>query len=294
MYTIRHAAALAGVSVESLRAWERRYGLVSPERTDAGYRLYDDASVERLTTMRSLIERGWSARTAAQAIISGQVPAAPAASAVAGGEAATKRDQSAQLIDDFVVAARQMDGAALSRALDQMFASGSFDRASAELVLPAMRRIGQEWAAGRLTVAAEHAASNAVLRRLGAVYEAAGRDPALEGSIIFGLPPDSLHELGLLGFAITCRRAGLPAVYVGANLPRADWLQAAALARAVVIGVPTQRDRRAAIRLAEELREAQPSIVTALGGPAAPQVDGCLKLSDDMLQAADQLRAALN
>jgi DNA-binding transcriptional MerR regulator len=193
MYTIRHAAALAGVSVESLRAWERRYGLVSPERTDAGYRLYDDASVERLTTMRRLIESGWSARTAAQAIVSGQVPAAPAASAVAGGDSATKPDQSAQLIDDFVVAARQMDGAALSRALDQMFASGSFDRVSAELLLPAMRRIGQEWAAGRLTVAAEHAASNAVLRRLGAIYEAAGREPALDGLDRFrpaaGQPP---------------------------------------------------------------------------------------------------------
>jgi methanogenic corrinoid protein MtbC1 len=197
------------------------------------------------------------------------------------------------LVERFVSAVRSMDGSAVSRTLDEMLASGSYERVAAELILPAMVRTGEEWAAGRLSVAAEHAASAAVLRRLGAAFEAAGSDPAVEQAIVFALPPNSLHELGLLAFAITCRRAGLPAVYVGANLPREDWVSAAATSRAVVIGVPTQADRTASVRLAAELAQVRPSTVVALGGPAARAVDGCILLSNDMPEAAGQLRAAL-
>ena len=244
MYTIRHAAALAGVSVDLLRAWERRYGVVTPVRTAAGYRLYDDDAIDRLRSMRRLVDSGWSARTAAEAIVSGEAAPVDSESAAGGAGLAGPTDTKAQLIDSFVTAAQRLDGSAVSSALDEMIASGSYERTLSELILPAMHKVGDEWAAGRLTVAAEHAASNAVLRRLGAAFEAAGPEPSVDRAVVFALPPGCQHELGLLAFAVSCRRAGVPAVYVGANLPREDWLNAAASARAVVIGVPSRGDRK--------------------------------------------------
>ena len=293
MYTIRHAAALAGVSVELLRAWERRYGVVAPLRTAAGYRLYDDEAIDRLRAMRRLVDSGWSARTAAEAIVSGEAAPLERANDADGAGLAGYTDTKAQLIERFVTAAQGLDGSAVSSALDEMVASGSYERTLSELILPAMHKVGDEWAAGRLTVAAEHAASNAVLRRLGAAFEAAGTEPSIERAVVFALPPGCQHELGLLAFAVSCRRAGIPAVYVGANLPREDWLNAAASARAVVIGVASRSDRNAAAKLGRELAQVRPGAVIALGGPAAPTVDGCLTLSTDMKEAVVQLQAAL-
>ena len=60
MYTIKEAALRTGISVPALRAWERRYGVVAPTRTAAGYRLYDDRALERLRTMRALVDAGWT------------------------------------------------------------------------------------------------------------------------------------------------------------------------------------------------------------------------------------------
>src|SRR5688572_18849646 len=68
MYTIKQAAARSGVPVPLLRAWERRYGVVSPSRTASGYRLYEETDVARLRAMRRLIGEGWSASTAATEI----------------------------------------------------------------------------------------------------------------------------------------------------------------------------------------------------------------------------------
>ena len=62
MYTVKHAAALTGIPADTLRMWERRYGVVAPVRSEGGYRLYDDAAIARLTAMHALVEAGWSAR----------------------------------------------------------------------------------------------------------------------------------------------------------------------------------------------------------------------------------------
>ncbi len=74
MYTIKQASLRAGVSIEVLRAWERRYGIVRPERTESGYRLYDDSAIDRVRAMRQLVDSGWSASQAAREIEANGVP----------------------------------------------------------------------------------------------------------------------------------------------------------------------------------------------------------------------------
>ncbi|MEO6411180.1 MAG: MerR family transcriptional regulator [Pedococcus sp.] len=66
MYTIGHAARLTGVPSATIRAWERRYGLVRPVRSDGGYRLYDEQGLQLLRAMGALVAGGWSASQAAE------------------------------------------------------------------------------------------------------------------------------------------------------------------------------------------------------------------------------------
>ena len=75
MYTIKQAARLSGVSEASLRAWERRYGVVVPQRNESGYRVYSPEDLVAVSTMRRLVDEGWSPAEAATAVRTGTVPA---------------------------------------------------------------------------------------------------------------------------------------------------------------------------------------------------------------------------
>src|SRR4249919_4031200 len=73
MYTIKQTSARTGLGAPLIRAWERRYGVVSPTRTPSGYRLYDEDAIRTLLAMRGLLDRGWTASEAARAIGAGEV-----------------------------------------------------------------------------------------------------------------------------------------------------------------------------------------------------------------------------
>ncbi len=297
MYTIKQAASRAGVSVPLLRAWERRYGIVDPARTDAGYRLYDDASIARLRAMRRLVDDGWSPRAAAATL---RTADAETVRTIVGSlpTGAEPTDRADDLVDRFVTAAADLDEPRVEAVLDEMFALGTFEHVAAELVMPALVALGDAWAAGRVDVAAEHAASHAVLRRLGTAFIAAGRPPHERDLVLVGLPPGARHELGALAFGIAARRAGLPLVYLGPDLPVQDWIEAAVhlAARAAVIGVVTPADVDPARRVAAALHAARPSLLIAFGGRAAPSGsarDGAIRLPAELPAAVDALRAAL-
>ena len=305
MYTIKQAAARSGVPVQLLRAWERRYGVVSPARTASRYRLYDDAAIARLRAMRQLIDDGWAPSTAAARIveldeatieeIAGAMPEAVGASPRTARAAATAES----LTDAFVSSAAALDERGLEQILDEMFARGSFEQVATELVMPALVALGDGWAKGKVDVAAEHAAAGAVQRRLGMAFVAAGL-PRDEDVVLVGLPPGAWHDLGALAFATAARRAGLAVRYLGADLPVSDWLEAIALtkARGVVVGVVIGRDVQAALEVARAIREAYPHLLVAFGGrqSGAVPTDGlepALVLPQELPGAVQALRMEL-
>jgi DNA-binding transcriptional MerR regulator/methylmalonyl-CoA mutase cobalamin-binding subunit len=298
MYTIKEAAARAGVTVPLLRAWERRYRVVQPERTPAGYRLYTDEAVRRLRAVQQLIGEGWTAGNAAAAVRD-MDGAAVAAIADRGALAPTVlADETApRLIERFVAAAERLDAAALEGVLDEAFASGSFEQVADAVLMPMLTATGDAWEAGQLDVASEHAASHAMLRRLAAAFEAAGRPLAGDRPVLVGMPPGSRHDLGALAFATAASRAALPVVYLGPDLPVANWVEAAATthARAAVIGVVARGDVEPARRVYQALHGERPELVVAFGGAraAAAARAGGLQLAERLTAAVDQLRDAL-
>ncbi|MGZ8437950.1 MAG: MerR family transcriptional regulator [Candidatus Limnocylindrales bacterium] len=272
MYTIKEAALRAGVSIPLLRAWERRYGIVRPVRTPAGYRLYDEPAIERVRAMRRLIDDGWSASQAASQIEIGGIPVEAVVSAEAPdatGLAGAGGDP--DLATAFVDAAAALDERRLEWLLDDLFAgSSSFERIVDDRLMPALRALGEAWANGTLSVGGEHAASYAVLRRLSAAFEAAG-GAARGRPILVGLPPGSRHEIGSLAFATAVRRRGIGVVYLGADVPRDSWIEAvvATKACAIVIGIPTATDRAPAEEVARVAVELGGGLLVVVGGPGA-------------------------
>ena len=141
MYSIKQASIRSGVSVPLIRAWERRYGVVSPQRTASGYRLYDDQAIATLVRVRELTESGWTASEASRAVLAGEVTinqVAVSPPAPLTDEAAHARQ--AALVERFVDAAAAMDIASTGAALDEMFAQGSFESIVDDLFFLHLRR----------------------------------------------------------------------------------------------------------------------------------------------------------
>jgi DNA-binding transcriptional MerR regulator/methylmalonyl-CoA mutase cobalamin-binding subunit len=304
MYTIKEASARSGVGAPLIRAWERRYGVVRPARTTSGYRLYDDATINVLATMRALTEAGWTASEAARAISAGEVaveavPVEDRSMAAASEREAAPTSASehrARTIARFVAAARSTSPADTEAALDAIFAAGSFEAIVDDLLMPATAALGEAWAVGTLSVAAEHAASAAVGRRLAAVYQAAGV-PA-RPSVLVGLPPGGRHELGTLAFAAALRRRGVGVLYLGPDVTVEGWIDVAARtrARAAVIAVVVPADREGAAAVIAAL-QAQGVPIVAVGGaavgPELAATNGLLVLPGSVVEAASTIARAV-
>jgi methylmalonyl-CoA mutase cobalamin-binding subunit len=250
-----------------------------------------------------MVESGWSPSAAAAAILEGRAPAdamgaghdggSPDASAGAVDVERGLGSPAVELGEALVRAAGTMDAEAVDRVLDDLFSRGSFERVASDLLFPALRRLGDAWASGEVTVAGEHLASSAVHRRLGHALESAGSADRAGVRLVVGLPPGGRHELGALAFAVAARRAGLAVSYLGADLPATDWVGAVDGADAAVIGVVTGRDRRAALEVARAIRAAAPAIVVAFGGAAAPEEPGVLRLGESLTEAVGAVSRAL-
>jgi methanogenic corrinoid protein MtbC1 len=169
--------------------------------------------------------------------------------------------------EDLLEAARELDTAKVADVLDEVFARGGFERVVDEWLLPALGRLGDAWADGRVSVAGEHLVSYAIQRRLAAIYEAAGGRMA-GPAVVLGLPAGARHELGILAFAAATRRAGFTTAYVGADLPTGDWevTVSARRASAVVLAVPRPADVVPAREICATMLRAHPRLLVFVGG----------------------------
>ena len=307
MTSIKHAAALVGVPEATLRAWERRYAVVSPTRNAAGYRVYDDAALRRLAAMAALVGAGWSPREAAERVKS-QAPgrdAAPDSGPGSGsgddhagglGSAGGAGSSGGPAAPTLVQVASTMDHAALDAALDTAFALASFDQVVDTWLMPALREVGLAWREGRVDVAGEHLVSATVQRRLGAALDAAGRAVSAP-RVAVGLAEGSRHELGVLAFAVVLQRAGVDVSYLGADLPPENWADAVHRLKpdAVVLGVPMTHDVLAVQRTVATLAAAFPGLRIFLGGAAQDQVGGrSVPLGHSIRNAARELAGILH
>jgi MerR family transcriptional regulator, light-induced transcriptional regulator len=201
---IGELARRTGVATELLRAWERRYGLLAPTRTPAGYRLYSAGDVRRVGRMRELLASGLSAAEAARATL-----AEPEEERAAASPAAS--------LPELREALERFDDAAAHALFDRLLAELTLDTVLDEVVLPLLRELGDRWAAGALTVAQEHFSSHLVRGRL--LGLARGWDRGVGPRAVLACPPDERHDLGLLVFGLALREHGWRITFLGADTP---------------------------------------------------------------------------
>jgi DNA-binding transcriptional MerR regulator len=211
-YEIHEVAELTGLAAARLRAWERRYEIVRPRRMPNGYRAYTADQVALLRAFARLIEAGERI---------GDLAVRPREDVLGQAEV---RSLDGSPHAALMEAVRAFDRERLEGLVAQQLALRGLRAFAEEVVIPLARSVGDLWALGKISIAAEHLASEVVLHALkGGLRMSRGSGPLLVGACL----PGERHEWGMLSTLAILQEDGWRIHYLGADLPVEEVVQAA-------------------------------------------------------------------
>lgn len=214
-FPIRTVANLTGVNPVTLRAWERRYHLLRPERTPKGHRLYSQQDVERIRKVLELLDRGIAISQA------GNLLEEPAVSLRAGARAqpgAAADDVWGDYLARMRAAIARFDEAAVDLIYNDALSLYPVDLVNTRLTTPLLRSFGEHWRQRAITVAEEHFFSVYLRNKLGSRIQHLNQRTSGPLLLVACLPGE-YHELGLLFFALAAVNRGYRLLILGANMP---------------------------------------------------------------------------
>jgi DNA-binding transcriptional MerR regulator len=208
-----------GIAADTLRAWERRYGLPMPERSAGGHRLYSQRDIE---TIKWLIKRQAEGLSISRAVDLWKEQIASGADPLAGPVPATLLPAASANLEtlrrDWLAACFQFDTVAAEQILNQAFAVHSVEIICTEVMMRGLYEVGELWHKGMATVQQEHFASEIAMRRLEALISASP-PPTRAGTLLVACPPEEWHTFPCLLITLFLRRRGWNVVFLGAVVP---------------------------------------------------------------------------
>jgi MerR family transcriptional regulator, light-induced transcriptional regulator len=269
-FPIRAVARLTGLGLDTLRAWERRYDVVQPTRNARG-RLYSEADVHRLQLLGAAVDRGHSIGQVA-ALTDGKLETLLATTGAIGATRGSLADVAGGTIDLLLRPLEGFDHAEVERQLNRLALTMPPRDLATTVVLPFMRRVGDEWHAGRLSIAQEHMASAVLRNLLGALVRLYAREQPSR-RLLFATPSGERHEFGVLAAAMMAAAGGLGTLYLGPDIPARQIVDASTRAGVdvVVVGIVYAQHGRELRRPLEELAERLPPPAELWIGGALPK-----------------------
>jgi DNA-binding transcriptional MerR regulator len=231
-YPIRAVSKLTGIGIDTLRAWERRHGAVTPIRDDRG-RMYTDADIARLRLLRGAVEHGHSiGRLASLSDAELRRLVAPAAARALSETAPTRRTA----IDTAALAAalQKFDATAIDQQISRLASVLAPLELLGDVLMPALAQVGDDWHRGPARIAHEHLMSSTMRNILGSFLRLYAR-PDASPRLLFATLAGERHEIGTLGAAMLAASSGLGVAYLGPDLPALEIVESVRPAGAQVL-----------------------------------------------------------
>jgi MerR family transcriptional regulator, light-induced transcriptional regulator len=214
-YTIRELENLSGIKAHTIRIWEKRYGLIAPQRTSTNIRSYCDSELKKLLNISILNRNGIKISKIAQ---------------LTPDEITTKineftRDISSKesQIESLTVAMIDMDEYRFEHVLARSIILFGFEEAVIRVLYPFFVRVGLMWQTGSVNPVQEHFITNLVKQKFySAIDGLVGHEKVGARRMVFFLPEGEFHEIGLLFSCYLARKHGCRTIYLGQSLPLND------------------------------------------------------------------------
>jgi DNA-binding transcriptional MerR regulator len=232
-YNLKAVLQETNIAADTLRAWERRYGLPMPQRTTGGHRLYSQYDIE---TIKWLLARQTEGLSISRAVdlwnehnASGMDPLAGFISSILSAAQTTPAiyvspDTNLDYLRaQWIAACMKFSESNSEQVLNQAFSMFPVESVCMEVLQKGMAEIGNLWYEKKSSVQQEHFASGLAMRRLDSLLSASPA-PTRNQTVIVGCPPNEWHTFTPLLLSLLLRRRGLNVIYLGANVP-ADYFE---------------------------------------------------------------------
>ena len=210
LFSIGEVSRRTGVSADVIRAWERRYDLLHPQRSASNFRLYSPADVSRLRLMRHYTEQNMPRWRAAELVRQASAKAFDKNPGIPKGDIRKALSSLHAALERFDATPADLH---LQR-LSEVFTPGVILR---DVVLPYLRELGDRWECGEATIAQEHFASCFLESWMMSRARGWGRGGGRR--VVLACVPGEHHALGLVAFGVALRELGWSITYLGRDTP---------------------------------------------------------------------------
>lgn len=267
-YSIKDLEKLSRVKAHTIRIWEKRYGLLRPDRTTTNIREYSDDDLRRLLNVALLNDHGLKISRIAKLSEAEMKARILAMEDTAGA--------GPDIVESLIAATLAFDGVRFERLLAGAVLRLGFERCMFEVMIPFMQRVGVLWQVGAMKPGQEHFVTNLLRQKVIAAIdgcEPVQKEPAMR--VLMFLPEGELHEIGILFGHYLLKCAGHEVLYLGQTLPQADLFEVIARrpTDVLVTSVSSHSGLVDLMQLAEELHKTAPELRIMIHARSAPTVD---------------------
>ena len=210
LYTIGTVSKLTGVGAITLRAWERRYGLITPVRKESGHRLYTRQHIDQINRITALTQQGLRVSQVTPEMLETELQE--------GESNETGRDTWKDYLNSMVAAVVSFDEERLEEIYNGALSLYPISVVTQKLLTPLLIELGLRWESSEGSIAEEHFFAFYLRNKLGARFHHRPRGNTGPQLLLAGFPGEH-HEIGLLLFSLAAHDAGYRILPLGANMP---------------------------------------------------------------------------
>ncbi|WP_256760643.1 MerR family transcriptional regulator [Cohnella sp. WQ 127256] len=214
MYSIKKASELLGIPVVTIRAWENRYGMINPHRTQGGHRLYSEEDIGKLRFLKEQMEENGVKISEAVRLLQQATSQEYVNLSTISESGNTYDTMIGKLYEDLI----RFNTLQANEIIDLAFSLYDFENVFQHILVPVLYRIGTDWESGLLSVAQEHFASQLILHRFTQLFRILPTDQRFPKVLAF-CPEEEHHQIGLMHFSLFLKKKGFEVIYLGPNTP---------------------------------------------------------------------------
>lgn len=227
-YSIKDLERLSGIKAHTIRIWEKRHNIITPQRTDTNIRLYDDENLKRILNIAILKDNGYKISEIAS--LSNEQLSEQVLSFSSNAKHHTTQ------VNNLILSMIELDDRKFDKIITNSTVMIGFEETIMHVVYPFLEKIGILWLIGSINAAQEHFVSNLVRQKMIVAIDGqiAGTNPSAKRYMLF-LPESEFHEIGLLFYAYLVKKNGHKTIYLGQSVPFSDVKEVALLKEPDVI-----------------------------------------------------------